>query len=243
MQRTLLPLFLFLVVALPATAEEITLKDGTKIVGHLSTVLGDKIEVETHYGKMVLNRADIVTISFPENNPATGAKDNTPVPNIDESLRGTRYANKTGRFTLTVPSDWKIDPKLPHSAVVFAGLSSNDGMCFLTVTREEFNGSMESYKGLLDLKYRKSFGNYEMLSESPVNIDGQPALLISFRGVLTKADNTPVQYLVAIIPSGKTYTRVAAWCVEPLFHETQPMFEKILTSYRVTTSTSAEATR
>ena len=134
-------------------------------------------------------------------------------------------------------------PVYLHSAVVFAGLSSKDGMSFLTVTREEFNGSMESYKGLLDLKYRKSFGNYEMLSESPVNIDGQSALLISFRGVLTKADNTPIQYLVAIIPSGNTYTRVAAWCVEPLFHETQPMFEKILTSYRVTTSTSAETTR
>ena len=236
MQRALLPLSLFLAVALPATAEEIALKDGTKIVGHMSALLGDKIEVETPYGKMVLNLADIVTISFPENNPATSAKDKTPVPNIEESLRGTQYANKTGQFTLTVPSDWKIDPKLPHSAVVFAGLSSKDGMRFLTVSREEFNGSMESYKGLLDLKYRKSFGNYEELSESPLNIDGKPALLISFRGVLTNADNTPVQYLVAIIASGKTYTRVAAWCVARLFHETHPRFEKILTSYRASSA-------
>lgn len=240
MKRALLPLSLFLALAMPVTAEEIALKNGTKIVGRMSAISGDKIEVETPYGKMALNRADIVSIEFPENAPSTAAKDNAPVPNIEESLRGALYANKTAKFTLAVPPDWKIDPKLPHSAVVVAGLSSKDGMRYLTVSQEEFNGSMESYKGLLDLKYRKSFGSYEELSESPVNIDGKSALLLSFRGVLTKADNTPVQYLVAIIPSGNTYTRVATWCVEPLFHETQPMFEKIVTSYRATGSTSAE---
>jgi hypothetical protein len=46
-----------------------------------------------------------------------------------------------------------------------------------------------------------------------------------------KSNNLPVQFLVAIIPSGTTYTRIATWCVEPLFHETQPTFEKIVTSY------------
>jgi hypothetical protein len=59
-------------------------------------------------------------------------------------------------------------------------------------------------------------------------------LLFSYRGTLPKADNLPVQFLVAIIPNGTTLTRIAAWCVEPLFHETQPVFEKILTSYRYT---------
>lgn len=240
MKRALLPLSLCLAMALPIAAEEIALKNGTKIVGRMSAISADKIEVETPYGKMVLNRADIVSIAFPENTSSTAAKDNAPVPNIEESLRGTQYANKTAKFTLSVPSDWKIDPKLTHSAVLVAGLSSKDGLRFLTVSQEQFSGSMESYKGLLDLNYRRNFGSYEELSESPVNIDGKSALLVSFRGVLTKADNTPVQYLVAIIPSGNTYTRVATWCVEPLFHETQPMFEKIVTSYRTTGSASAE---
>jgi hypothetical protein len=64
-----------------------------------------------------------------------------------------------------------------------------------------------------------------------VKIDGKPGLLFSFRGISTKSNNLPVQFLVAIIPSGTTYTRIATWCVEPLFHETQPTFEKIMTSY------------
>jgi hypothetical protein len=46
---------------------------------------------------------------------------------------------------------------------------------------------------------------------------------------------------VAIIPSGNTYTRIAAWCVEPLFHETQPMFERIMGSYHSADSASRSA--
>jgi hypothetical protein len=230
-----LPVFsLFLAMSLPAAAEEFLLKDGTKIVGHMSALQADKIEVETAYGKMQLKRSDIIAINFPENGTvaATGspaAKD--AAQNIEESLRGTQYVNKTGKFTLTVPADWKIDAKQPRSAPIVTILASHDDMRFLTVTQEEYSGSLESYKGMLEIKYRKIFGGYEALSESSAKIDGKSPLLLSFRGISTKADNVPVQFLVAIIPSGATYTRVVTWCAEPLFHETQPMFEKIVNSY------------
>jgi len=235
MRRTLfLQVFsLLLAMSLPAAAEEMLLKDGTKIVGHLSGLQGDKIEVETAYGKMQIKRSDIIAINFPENGantaPVSPAKD--AAPSIEESLRGTQYVNKTGKFTLAVPPDWKIDPKFPRSLPIVTVLSSHDNMRFLTVTQEEYNGSLESYKGLLELTYRKMFGSYEELSESPVKIDGKSALLLSFRGISAKADNLPVQFLVAIISSGTSYTRVATWCAEPLFHETQPMFEQIVSSY------------
>jgi len=235
MRRTLFLLVfsMLLAMSLPAAAEEILLKDGTKIVGHLSGLQGDKIEVETAYGKMQIKRDDIIAINFPESGantaPVSPAKD--AAPSIEESLRGTQYVNKTGKFTLAVPPDWKIDPKFPHSSPIVTFLSSHDNMRFLTVTQEEFNGSLESYKGLLELTYRKMFGGYEELSESPAKIDGKSALLLSFRGISTKADNLPVQFLVAIISSGTSYTRVATWCAEPLFHETQPMFEQIVSSY------------
>jgi hypothetical protein len=226
---------LFLATSLPAAAEEILLKDGTKIIGHMSALQADKIEVETAYGKMQIKRGDIIAINFPENGvvaaPASPAAAKDVALNIDESLRGTQYVNRTGKFTLTVPPDWKIDAKQPRSAPIVTILSSHDDMRFLTVTQEEYSGSLESYKGMLELKYRKIFGGYEELSTSPAKIDGKPALLLSFRGISTKADNLPVQFLVAIIPSGTTYTRVVTWCAEPLFHETQPVFERILNSY------------
>ena len=226
---------LILLASLPAAAEEIALKDGTKIVGHMTSIQGDKIEVETAYGKMQLKRADILSINFPENGAAAAssaqaAKD--APQNIEESLNGTQYFNKTRKFTLTVPSDWRINSKLPRTAPIVTALSSHDDMRFVMVTQEEYSGSLESYKGLLELTYRRTYGGYEELSESPANIDGKSALLFSFRGISSKANDLPVQFLVAVIPSGNMYTRVATWCVEPLFHETQPMFEKIVSSYR-----------
>ena len=241
MRRTLfLPCLLFLAASLPSAAEEIQLKDGTKIVGHMTSMQGDRIEVETAYGKMQLKRADILTISFPENGaapasasasaPGTAAGKPAAIP-IQESLNGTQYVNKTAQFTLTVPAGWKIEQKTQRSAPIVTFLTSPDSMRFLTVTQEEFNGSLESYKGMLELTYRKAFGGYEEISQAPVKIDGKPALLISFRGISTKADNLPIQFLVAVVPSGTTYTRIATWCAEPLFHETQPMFENIVSSY------------
>jgi hypothetical protein len=245
MQRIGSALLVLLVAGLPAAAEEIALKDDTKIVGHMSSLVGDQIEVVTAYGKMQVKRSDIVTISFPENNPggAPGAaavkKDAAPA--IDEALNGTQYVNRTGKFSLTLPAGWVIDPDLPHSKAAIAGLSSKDKMRFLMVVQEEYTGSLESYKDLGQLQARGSFGNYEELSESSVSIDGKAALLISYRGTLAKSNNLPVQFLTAIIPSGTTFTRVTSWCVEPLFHETQPTFEKILTSYRSTGQISASA--
>src|SRR5258707_644201 len=130
MGRILSTLPLFLVFALTAAAEEIVLKDGTKIVGRMTAVTGDKIEVESAYGKMTFKRTDIVAINFPENGaspaPDASVKKDAPAPNVnvEESLRGTQYVNKTGKFALILPSGWKIDPKLGHSQAMLAWLSS-----------------------------------------------------------------------------------------------------------------------
>lgn len=238
--RFLPVLSLCLAASLPAAAEEILMKDGTKIIGHMTALGADKIEVQTPYGKMQLKRADILTINFPENGaapvsaaPASASATTAPKDaalKIDESLRGSQYVNNTAKFTLSLPPDWKI-MQAQRNAPVVAALSSHDDLRFLMVTQEEYSGSIESYKGLLELTYRRTFGSYEELSESPIKIDGKPGMLFSFRGISAKSNNLPLQFLVAVVPSGTTYTRMAAWCVEPLFHESQPIFEKIVASY------------
>ncbi len=135
MHRPLLILLLLLSSALSAAAEEFALKDGTKIVGHMIAIKGDRIEVETPYGKMLLKRSDILAIGFPENEtgdtPAAAAT-KKDAQKIDESLDGTQYANKTGKFSLTLPLDWKINQDLRVSSDMLAGLSSRDNMRYLT---------------------------------------------------------------------------------------------------------------
>lgn len=238
MRRVLVTSSLLIIAAGTVAAEEISLKDGTKIVGHMTSVSAERIEVETAYGKMQVKRGDILTISFPENGAApsnessasaTPARNVAPV--IDDSLQGTQYLNRSGKFALTLPPDWKINASLARGPQVVAALSSRDEMRFLIVSREQYNGSLESFKGLGEIQARRTLANYEELSASPITIDGKASLLLSYRGTLPKADNLPVQFLVAVIPSGTTYTRIAVWCVEPLFHEMQPTFERILSSY------------
>jgi hypothetical protein len=244
MYRTLLILSLLFAAALPAAAEELVLKDGTKIVGHMTAIKGDKIEVETAYGKMMLKRSDILTISFPENETgdvpaATSSKKDAP--KIEESLDGTQYVNKTGKFSLTLPLEWKINKELRVSPDVIAGLSSRDDMRYLLVVQEEYVGSPESYKGIVEIQAKRNLEHYEKLSESPATVDGKSALLLSYRGTSPKANNLPIQFLVAIIPSGNSYSRITTWCVEPLFNETQASFEKIINSFRSTGPASAPA--
>jgi len=235
-QRLTPLLLLFLAVGLPAIAEEISLKDGTKIVGHMTAVSPEKIEVETSYGKIQLNRSDIVAISFPENSPAAPASARAPArvdaPKIDESLNGLQYINRTGKFSLTLPPDWVLSPEIRRTPDSLAGLASRDKMRFLLVIQEEYPGSLESYKELSLLTARRNLGNFEELAQSSVPIDGKPALLVFYRGTLQKG--LPVEFVSAIIPAGKTFTKLTAWCVEPLFHDMQPAFEKILNSYRST---------
>jgi hypothetical protein len=236
--KRLLALFALALVAGVALGEEIVLKDGTKIVGHMTAINGDKIEVETSYGKVQLNRTDIVSISFPENSSAKAADTAPPakadLPKIDETLNGTQYVNRTGRFTLTLPPDWVIAETLRHAPTTMAGLKSKDNMRYVIVTQEEYPGSLESYKELSMINARRTLSNFEEIANSSANIDGKAGLIVFYRGVLSKSGNLPVEFITAIIPSGSTYTRVSAWCVEPLFHDMQPAFEKLVNSYHST---------
>jgi hypothetical protein len=230
--------FLFL-GTITAVGEEISLKDGTKLVGHMTSVTPDKIEVETSYGKIQVKRSDILTISFPENGappqPSATATDpaaaKPPLPKIDESLNGLIYTNRTGRFTLTLPPDWAIAPELRKSPDTLAALSSKDKMRFLLTVQEQYPGSIDSYKDMVVLNARRNLDSFEELNQTPVTIDGKSSLLVYYRGTL-RGSKLPVQFVSAIIPSGNVYTKVSVWCIEPLFRDMQPAFEKTLTSYR-----------
>jgi hypothetical protein len=236
LKRTAWILFFSLsATALPAIAEEISLKDGTKIVGHMTAITLDKIEVETSYGKVQLKRSDILTINFPENNTTvstTSVDAKKEAPKVDEALNGLQYVNRTAKFTLTLAPDWMIDTEMQRAPATLAALRSKDKMRYLVVMQEEYPGSLESYKEIILLNSRKGLTNFEQVSESPATIDGKPALLVLYRGNLPNV-SVPVAFLSALIQSGKnTYTKVTVWCMEPLFHDVEPVFEKMVNSYR-----------
>lgn len=234
MRRTILVFGFLLAALLPASAEEFVLKDGTKIQGRMVAIKGDKIEVQTAYGKMQIRRSDILTINFPENGGTAVSESSADPGNarpVDESLTGTEYVNRTGHFSLKVPIEWKINSALRASADTLAALSSRDNMRFVIVEHETFAGSLESYKGLVEIASRRNINDFEKLSESNATIDGRPGMLIIFRGTNPHAQNLPVEFVAAIASYDGEYLHAVGWCVEPLFNESQRTLENILLSY------------
>lgn len=120
-----------LVIAVQLGAEEIQLKDGTKVTGKLVGVTGETFQVKTAYGDINIPRSEVVSITFPENAPKSAGNDSGSLPPIDEELKGETYTNRTASFQITVPSGWKLAPELRTSKDVIAALDSPDETLFL----------------------------------------------------------------------------------------------------------------
>lgn len=228
---------LYLVVAaLPASAEEILLKDGTKIVGRMLSIKGDSIEVQTPYGKIKVSRENIISISFPENQPPSQAAEAPPdVPRapVEETLEGTTYTNKTGSFTLAVPRSWKIaeDVRETNSDAI-AGLKSEDGTLFLLVTREESNWPLPTYLAVLEVMWKGQVSDYEKLEQTESEINRKQAVQIVFRGTTPTPQRFPVRFLVTVVAEPGIVTRITSWCMEPLFSDARTVLDKIARSYQ-----------
>lgn len=87
-QRLIYVTLLVLFSCLLVQAEEIQLKDGSKVNGRIIAVNGDTFQVKTAYGEIQVPRQQIVAISFPENEPNSAASESAgDAPRlIDESL-------------------------------------------------------------------------------------------------------------------------------------------------------------
>ena len=56
-----------LVIVVQLGAEEIQLKDGTKVTGKIVGVSGETFQVKTAYGDINIPRSQVISITFPEN--------------------------------------------------------------------------------------------------------------------------------------------------------------------------------
>lgn len=224
-----LPIIFALVVVAQPQAEEIQLKDGSKITGKLVGVSGDTFQVKTNYGDINVPRSEVVSIVFPENAPKNPAGD-TAMPPIDEDLKGNTYTNRTAGFQLNVPSGWKITPELRASKDVVAALGSSDETLFLMVTPETFSGTLATYKVLAESQYQRNFTGYVNDGEKEVEVDGRKAIRVTWHGT-SKTNNADLKFLVYLLPYEGRMVRISFFTLTPLFNEGVPVFEKIVSSY------------
>ena len=125
-----------------------------------------------------------------------------------------------------------------------AGLSSSDKTRFAIVEQKEYPGSLASYRELSMAAARITLSNFEELSQSSATIDGNRAILSLYRGNIPVPPYTSVEFVTAFISrSDNNFTKVTAWCAEPLFHDMQPAFEKLVTSYRSSARFTSDGNR
>jgi len=208
-------------------AEEIHLKDGSKLTGQITAVTADKFQVKTSYGEMQVPRTDILSIDFPENQPKSAAKQS---PVVDESLTGTSYVNRTGGFGFTVPNGWSLAPEL-KSKDILAALKSADEAQFAMVTVERFDHPLPAYISMVEANMKASFNNFQEISQADATVAGQKAVRLILRGDI-KENNMPAKFMVYIFSDGENMTRLSFLTAEALFDESASRFEKIAASYR-----------
>lgn len=210
-------------------AEEILLKDGTKITGKLTGVSGDTFQVKTAYGDISIPRSEVVTISFPENAPK-GAETDSSTLSVDEELKAGTYTNRTAGFQVTVPSGWTLAPELRKSKDVIAALKSPDEALFFMVTPEKFSGTLATYKVLAETQFKANFSSYQSDSETEAQLDGRKGVKLVFRGK-SNVNQAELKFLVYILPYDGRMVRLSFFTLDPLFAEGAPVFEKMAASY------------
>lgn len=215
-------------------AEELELKDGSKVTGKLTSIEGNIFHVKTAYGEIQVPRSEVVAIRFPENAPKSdngSGNDSGASTPIDEKLDGTTYFNRTNHFQASVPATWILAPELRKAKGVVASLKSSDQSRFFMVTQETFSGSLKTYQVLVETQLQATFQDIQKVSETSTKLDGHVGVRLAFKA---KKDNTPLEYLIYILPYDNSMVRLSFFTLQPLFDEAMPEFEKIAQSYHST---------
>jgi hypothetical protein len=212
-------------------AEEIQLKNGTKITGKLTGISGDNFQVQTAYGDMKVPRSDVVTITFPENQTSkSNDRAGDAVAQVDESLEGTTYINRTSNFEATVPEGWALSPDLRKTNDVVAALKSADATLFFLVTQETYAGKLSTYQVLVETEVQSKFKDYQKLAQSEIQLDGRNGTRIIFQAS-SRDNNILFKFVVYILFYDGRMMRLSFFTLEPFFNEGVHTFEKIAASY------------
>lgn len=215
-------------------AEEFQLKDGTKIIGKRVGVNGDALVAKTSYGEIQVPRTDVIFINFPENRPKEAATAGESPRPVDESLTDGKYVNRTGKFAVEVPKDWALAPGIrAKSADVIAALQSADQTRLFFVTPEQFAGTVDTYRVLVETQLRGNYSNYQTLEQNDVPMDGQKAIRM-VAVVTQRSGDTQYKFLIYWIAYEGPMVRLSFFTLVTFYNDALPTFEKIAASYRTT---------
>ena len=162
--------------------------------------------------------------------PVSRPLNDPPPANIREHLEGNQYVNDTFQFALYKPSDWKVQEDVPRqTGTGVTALGTEDEQNLLLVDRQLWSGAPDLEVDRGEAHLRKSYQEYQKLSESAAELSGLPAVRRTFRGVLDGAEWHGISVQVA---HGHTlFTIIGLTCAEN-FQFKQAVLNKMVNSFR-----------
>jgi hypothetical protein len=204
--------------AFVVSADELKLKDGTKIVGSIVGYEGDSFKVETNYGFALVRKDKVASIVISEQKseatkpspaaeprapanaktPPSSAAANVPAPPVakaprevpmQESLEGNLYTNATYGFRLYKPPSWHlVEGARKVLPTAIVVMGTEDETTLFIVSREPLRQSLEQHAAASDRHLRDVYENYRPLGEKRTDVAGLPALEKRFRGTVEQHD-------------------------------------------------------
>ncbi len=202
---------LLLATTAPAlSADELKLKDGTRIVGNIVGYEGDSFKVETSYGFALVKKDKVASIVISEaksdaKKPAAAeakiASTSPPPPvakavpakpqpaakaveaPMREEVEGTQYTNLTYGFRLYKPPSWGVIEgarKTLPTAIVAMG--TGDETTLFIVGREPLQKTLEQHAAATEKQLREVYENYRAAGERRATVAGFPAIEKRFSG-------------------------------------------------------------
>jgi hypothetical protein len=158
-------------------------------------------------------------------------------PNIQQSIQGTTYDNKTANFTLTVPEDWKPSELFTGQVPGLVGaLMAPGGSAAIMIQRYYFPGA-KAGAAILDSRYQSNIKDYRKLSEGPLRIGGKDSYFFVYRALFPYGPPEekrflPARVLVVLIPHGESVLGFLCQAPESEFDKYKPVFDKIVGSFK-----------
>jgi hypothetical protein len=156
----------------PARTQTLLLADGSKVVGEVLRLGGDRVTVETADGREVISADEIIYIAFAD-----------WVEMRAFGVQGDTYYNYEFGFSYELPPrSWQVEYRNPVLGVeggLVEAVETSRAL-YVTVAGESISVDLEQAKALLTSIYQQSGPDFEMVSETPITVSDMPAVKMVF---------------------------------------------------------------
>ena len=144
-------------------------------------------------------------------------------------MEGILYVNDTFHFGMFKPLDWKVYEGVPlETGSGIAAIGTEDEQTLLLVDRQVWSGTPDLKNDQAEARLRRTYQEYQRLSEQTGQCDGYPAIRRTFRGVLDGVE----WYGIALhVQRGNTVFGIIGLTSAELYQFQQAVLNKILNSF------------